>query len=109
MQIPAAFKNLGHMIASNAQKFVAFVATDVDKFVGVANADKSIVLSFAAVAGPQATAITNAGYAALGIIGQLLDSGAKDVEDLLTKAAPADVLNDIKSTIALVKQVPKSA
>lgn len=104
MKIPSGFKNLGHFIASTAQKFVT-VTKNLEKF---AQAEKPVVDAVAAVIGPIGVAIDNGAYALLGLVGQLEDSGQKVVTDITSKAGSPELAADILAAIALAKQVPKA-
>lgn len=97
------FKNVGHQIASFAKKFVAFMQNDVSKIIATAEADKPTIDTVTAMLGPQAQTIETAAYAALGFVGQGLDSGVQAIVDEFNKL-DATVQTDIKAAIALVKQ-----
>ena len=102
--IPTTFKNIGHFIASNAKKFVAFSA-EADVVIGKIEADKPTADALASILGPMGSAVENAAYAALGIIGQILDDTSKaTLADGLSKEADQAVIDQIKQAIAFVKQ-----
>lgn len=107
MTLATTFKNLGHKIASIAQKFVSIVHS-TDAIVAKAVADKNTVDLFSSLAGPQAQKIVNTGYSLMGVFAQAIDAGDKTVEDILAKHAPSDVAADIKSTIASLLTAAKS-
>lgn len=107
--IPAEFKNLGHYIASGAKKFVSFVGVS-DTVIKKVEADAPTAEALASLLGPQAEAITTAGFACLGIFGQIMDDAANAVgHDLLNKSADASVISDIKSAVTFLKQPPVTA
>lgn len=98
------FKNLGHQIASTAQKFCTFVKNDLDPTLAKVEAEAPLIEAFTAVVSPQAALIEKAAFYALGEIGQVLDgvdaaTAANGVNLKLDTAA----YSTLTSAIAAVK------
>jgi hypothetical protein len=100
---PAAFKNLGHFIASGAKGFVAF-GREADVLLAKAQGEKPLIEAVTRIVSPQAAEVEDTAFYALGVLGQALDGIESAVAGKgVNVALDQDAYNKITSAIAVVK------
>lgn len=101
------FKNVGHFVASTAQKFVAFAAK-APVLLQKAEAEKPLVDAVATVLGPQAVVLENIVYAVFGAGVHDAIAGGTLIKDLFAKVGTPQLISDFEGAVTTLKQNPVS-